>query len=497
MTPEGKPESVDTASAHDILSSNYIKFSGNLDLPLYRTDSKWDSPQSLPTVATYIPLEFLSVKKGHFHSGRKGQLLLHRSIIRARIKEFPIEFLKDILKRVATSISNEIKETQKSGHLYDYYGIKETRGESIGIYVDKKTGQITLQLITHKLKRLEAYRKLLIDLNIKQVDWTFEVYVRYHYIYESRIAQILNALRKQYGKSQRWEIHNHSGRDIHYLVRVRGIDHQGAEIHVKSYRSKHYSRYSPNHPEHHPKLEQETRLKNISPQFISVETITQYSIIINTVIRAARIKTIIIGDYEKQCDTIEATVYSEKMRKTLRAVNKRIKANNLLEQDIKDIRIAVAKLLVDKRMRQVDIARALGYSYRHIKRIVEELVDKGIIKRVKRGQYEWADKKNLTQEEHKVIHKYYDTLEQLLNDIKNIKHFMILQLKPQLVITYKEEVKYTVITNIYVDNDYTIIKTKDKRILGYKISPTKLQELILEPRRWSLSNLSAMLVNFY
>jgi len=421
-------------------------------------------------------------------------------VISAQIPEnstITIEFIKELLKNLANQLFNNYKEKQSTGPKYDYYGFKETRGETIGFYVDKKTGQITLQLVTHKLKRLEAYKKLLIDLNIEQVDWTFEVYVRYHFIHETRVTQILNALRKQYGKSHRNDVHNEKGRDVHFLFRAKGVEYQGAEINVKSYRSKHYSRYSPQHPEYHPKLEEEVRLKNISPQFISVETITQYTIVINTVIRASNIRPI-IGDYEKQSDPIEATAYSEKMRKTLRAVNKRIKANSLLEQDIKDIRIAVAKLLVDKRMRQVDIARALGYSYRHIKRIVEELVDKGIIKRVKRGQYEWADKKNLTQEEHKVIHKYYDTLEQLLNDIKNIKHFMILQLKPQLVITYKEEeVKYTVITNIYVDNDYTIIKTKDKRILGYKISPTKLQELILEPRRWSLSNLSAMLVNFY
>jgi len=465
-------------------SSNVVLQSTTLDSPLYRTHTKWDSPHPIPTVATYIPLEFLNGKKGHSHRERKGHsLFLHKNIIRSRIKEneFTIEFLKDILKRVAANIYNEIKkETQTTGDKYDYYGIKETRGETIGIYIGKKTRQITLQFVTHKLKRLEAYRNLLIDLNIEQVDWTFEIYTRYHHIHETRVTQILNALRKQYGKSQRWEIHNQRGKDVHYLLRVKGIDLNGAEIHIKTYRSKHYNKYSPNHPEHHPKLEQETRLKNISPTFITPETITQYSIILTTVIKATKIKPI-IGDYEKQSDSIEAAAYSEKMRRTLRAVNKRIKANSLLEQDIEDIRIAVAKLLVDKKMKQTEIAKALGYSYRHIKRIVEELVDKGIIKRVKRGYYEWVNKKEVIQEEEtKIAHKHYDTLEQFLEDLKSIKQPKILQLKPQLVITYKEEeVEYKIITNIYVDNHYTMIKTKDKRVLGYKISPIKLQELIL------------------
>jgi len=400
-------------------------------------------------------------------------------VIRAKLQKFTIEFLKDILKRVATSIYNEIKEeTQKSGHLYDYYGIKETRGESIGIYIDKKTGQITIQLVTHKLKRLEAYRRLLIDLNVEKVDWIFEVYTRYHAYYETRVTQILNALRKQYGKSQRWEIHNSKGRDIHYLLRVRGVDLNGAEIHIKSYRSKHYSRYSHKHPEYHPKLEQETRLKNISPQLITIETITQYTIILTTVIKASNIRPI-IGDYEKQCDTIEAKAYSEKMKRTLRAVNKRIKANTLLEQDIHDIRLAVAKLLVDKKMKQTEIAKMLGYSYRHIQRIIADLLDKEIIKKIKRGQYQWANKKEIIQEEHKIIHKHYNTLQQLLEDLKTIKQPTILQLKPQLVIQYREEeVTYTIITNIHVDNNYVMIKTIDKRVLAYKINPTKLKELL-------------------
>ena len=196
-------------------------------------------------------------------------------------------------------------------------------------------------------------------------------------------------------------------------------------------------------------------------------------------IRASNIRPI-IGDYEKQCDFIEATTYSEKMKRTLRAVSSRLKANTLLEQDISDVRLAVAKLLVDRKLPQKEIAKALGYSYRRIKQIVEELVDKGIIKRVKRGQYEWADKKNLTQKETKIVHKHYDTLEQLLEDLKKIKNYKIAQLTPQLVITYREEeTEYTIVTNIYIDKDYITIKTKDKRILGCRLSPTKLRELIL------------------
>jgi uncharacterized membrane protein len=125
------------------------------------------------------------------------------------------------------------------------------------------------------------------------------------------------------------------------------------------------------------------------PITINIESvIREYATLLCTILYTINPR-IILGEYEiKKTETIEISSLDKTLQKYITGITKRIKAEIILEEQYPDKRIAIAKHLVEKKMRPSEIAKILGYSERHILRINEELVDTGIIKRVKRGVYE-------------------------------------------------------------------------------------------------------------
>ena len=385
-------------------------------------------------------------------------LVIHRMEIIAHLETIDLS----IIEQYAKTIFTETKITEKSGKIYNVIVYKEQEGETIAIYKYNNTGKTKIHMITHKTTRLEQYKKILDNIGVNRVHkFTAEVYVRYHEKDERKVEEILEALLRQYGKRRRKEEHMKSGKKLLYLDRVMDIEYRGLKCSIKSYRHRHYSRYSQENPEYHPKLELSLTIENAELTKISIETIKTAALLLNTLIKTLKLKPL-YSEYDTQQETIQVLGIDHEIARILRGVKKRVKAIQILGKEYHDIRTAIAELLVEKKLRPVQIARLLDYKTRAvIYRIIEELIESGVIRRVKRGKYEWANKKAPLEKPEIIRHYYVKTiqeLQELINTIQRNHKLINIEHNGNIVINYEtEHEKIRLITNVIQYTTHTEI----------------------------------------
>jgi hypothetical protein len=323
------------------------------------------------------------------------------------------------------------------------------------------------------------FKRLLEFMKIEKVyKFYFELYVRYHEKDERRVEQALEALLRQYGKRQKIENHMKSGKKIAYMNRVMDIEYRTYNVSIKTYRHKHYSRYSPEHPEYHPKLELSAYKENAELTSISIETIKTIAILLNTLIKTLRLKAL-YSEYDLQQETVEVHGVDTEIARILKGVKKRVKAIQILGKEHHDIRIAIAELLVEKKLKPAQIARLLEYKTRSVVyRIINELIESGVIKRVGRGKYEWANRKAQLEKIEVVRHIHVRTLQELVIKVKELKQQykeVRIETPGNIVINYEtEHEKIRLITNVIISKDVELIDPVTRRRIHYNISPHEL-----------------------
>jgi len=442
-----------------------------------------------PTLAPYMGLE-LHNRKNVSNSREKlsqkrdkplspGSLVIHRIEIIAHLETIDLS----IIEQYAKTIFTETKTTEKSGKIYNVIVYKEQEGETIAIYKYNNTGKTKIHMITHKTTRLEQYKKILEYLGINEVHkFNAEVYVRYHEKDERKVEETLEALLRQYGKRRKIESHMYRGRKINYLDRVMDIEYRGLKCSIKSYRHRHYSRYSRENPEYHPKLELTITL-NTDLNKINIETIKQGATLLYTLIKTLKLRTL-YSEYDLQQETIKVHGIDHEIARILRGVKRRVKTIQILEKEYHDIRLAIAELLVEKKLRPVQIARLLGYKTRAvIYRIIGELIELEVVKRASRGKYTWAKRKAELPKSQIIKHHYVRSVQELIELVREIKtqHKLInIETGGNIVINYETETeRIKLITNIVSSNNYIeLTEPITRKKLAAKITKTQLLQLL-------------------
>jgi transposase len=187
---------------------------------------------------------------------------------------------------------------------------------------------------------------------------------------------------------------------------------------------------------------------------------------------------VILGEYEiNETETIEVCSLDRAIQKHVRGILKRIKAETILEEQYPDKRIAIAKLLVEKKMKPGEVAKLLGYSRRWITQIIGELVESGVIKRVGKGKYEWANKK-AKLEKKQIVESRQMTLQQLIEFTRERKARLVHD-KGTLVVEYEDShtTRRVIISNIVVEED-RVVEQIAGRTRIYHITRRQLRELI-------------------
>jgi predicted transcriptional regulator len=412
----------------------------------------------------------------HLTFRRYRRLHIHR--LDALIEVSNID--KDTVVRDLLKLLNydNVKEKTTTGEAFTTRVYREKRGESITISLNHKTNTYTVRITTHRLQRLKdfidyTYTVLRID-KIRAL--MIETYIRYLERYELKIAKSLESLDLELGKSLRQHLIPSRGKHDYYLSRAK-LEYRGATVVLKTYRHKTYRQHKPTHPEYHPKLEQLTILKD-TPITINIETtIREYSTLLYTILHTINPR-IILGEYElNETETIEVSSLDKTIQKYIRGITKRIKAEVILEEQVRDKRIAIAKLLVEKKMRPSEIAKILGYTPRMIYHIINQLIDQGIIKRVKRGVYEWNNKRAKPEKQH-ITETRQMTLQQLIEYIKE-NNARLVHDRGTAVIEVEDEytTRRIIINNIIIEED-RVVEHRAGKPLIYRIPRNRLRRLI-------------------
>jgi predicted transcriptional regulator len=383
--------------------------------------------------------------------------------------------VKDLLKLLNYETP---KEKHTTGKAFTTWVYREKRGESITISLNHKTNTYTVRITTHRLQRLKdfidyTYTVLRID---KVRALMIETYIRYLERHELRVSKIIEALDIELGKGLKQHLIPNRGKHDYYLSRAK-LEYRGAIVVLKTYRHATYRQYKPTHPEYHPKLEQLTILKN-QPTTLNIESvIREYATLLYTILYTVNPR-IVIGDYElNETETIEVYEIDKTIQRYIRGITKRIKAEVILEEQYPDKRLAIAKLLVEKKMRITEIVKLMGYSKRHVYRVIKELIDTGIIKRVKRGVYEWTNKKPKL-EKQRIVESRPMRLQQAIQFIRENKAHIVND-KGTLAIEYEDEytTRRIIISNIIIDEN-CITEQWAGRTIIYRIPRYKLLQLI-------------------
>jgi predicted transcriptional regulator len=368
------------------------------------------------------------------------------------------------------------KEKYTSGEAFTTWIYREKRGETITISLNHKTNTYTVRITTHRLQRLKDF----IDYasTVLRIDkirtLMIETYVRYLERHELKIAKSIEALDVELGKGIKQHLIPSKGKHDYYLSRAK-LEYKGSTVVLKTYRHATYRQHKPTHPEYHPKVEQLTILKE-TPITINIEdTIRHYATLLYTILYTINPR-IILGDYElNETETIEVYAVDKQIEKYIRGITKRIKAEVILEEQYPDKRLAIAKLLVEKKMRPIDIARLLGYTPRMIRYIIKELIDAGIIKRTGKGKYEWNNKK-AKLEKKQIVESRQMTLQQLIEFTRETKARVIQdKYTPVLEVEDEYTIRRIIISNITIEED-RIVEQIAGRTRIYKIPREKLLE---------------------
>ena len=135
------------------------------------------------------------------------------------------------------------------------------------------------------------------------------------------------------------------------------------------------------------------------------------------------------------------------------------------------------RILVEKKMRPIEIARLLGYSKMHIYRIIQELLDNGVIKRVKRGKYKWNNKR-AKPEKKLIVESRQMTPQQLIEFAKETR-VRVVHDKGTLVVEYEDEytIRQVIVSSLLIEEDRVV-----ERIAGrtriYPIPRNRLRQII-------------------
>ena len=370
------------------------------------------------------------------------------------------------------------KERHTTGKAFTTWVYREKRGESITISLNHKTNTYTVRITTHRLSRLKQF--LDYTYTVLRADkiraLMIETYVRYLERHELRVSKVIEALDVELGKGLKQHLIPNKGKHDYYLSRAK-LEYKGSTAVLKTYRYRNYRQHKPLEAEYHPKLEQLTILKEIPIHIDLEKTIKEYSTLLYTILYTVNPR-IILGEYELiETETIEVSSLDRTIQRYIRGIIKRIKAETILEEQYPDKRIAIARLLVEKKMRPSEIAKILGYSKRHILRIIEELIDTGIIKRAKRGVYEWANKK-AKLEKKQIVESRQMTLQQLIEFTRERKARLVHD-KGTLVVEYEDEYtkRRVIIGNIVVEED-RVLEQFAGRTRVYSIPRNRLRQLL-------------------
>ena len=389
---------------------------------------------------------------------------------------------KDTVARDILKLLNYETHTEKTttGEAFTTWVYREKRGETITISLNHKTGTYTVRITTHRLSRLKQF--LDYTYTVLRADkiraLMIETYVRYLERYELKVAKSIEALDVELGKGLRQHLIPSKGKHDYYLSRAK-IEYRGATVVLKTYRYRNYRQHKPTDPEYHPKLEQLTILKDLRIPIELDKTIKEYSTLLHTILYTVNPR-IVLGEYEiNETETIEVCSLDKTIQKYIRGIVKRIKAETILEEQYPDKRIAIAKLLVEKKMRPSEIAKTLGYSRIHVHRIIEELIDAGIIRRVKRGVYEWANK-NTKLEKKQIVESRQMTLQQLIEFAKERKARVVHD-HGTLVLEYEDDytIRRVIVSSIIVEED-RVVEILSARKTIYRIPRNRLRQLIVE-----------------
>jgi predicted transcriptional regulator len=383
--------------------------------------------------------------------------------------------VKDLLKLLNYE---NVKEKHTSGEAFTTWIYREKRGESITISLNHKTNTYTVRITTHRLQRLKDFIDYAsIVLRIDKIRaLMIETYVRYLERHELKIAKTLEALDVELGKGIKQHLIPSKGKHDYYLSRAK-IEYRGATVVLKTYRHATYRQHKPTHPEYHPKLEQLTILKN-QPTTLNIESvIREYATLLYTILYTVNPR-IVIGDYElNETETIEVYEIDKTIQRYIRGITKRIKAEVILEEQYPDKRLAIAKLLVEKKMRITEIAKLMGYSRQYVTRIIEELVESGLIKRVGKGKYEWGNRR-AKPEKKQLVESRQMALQQAIQYIKETKANIVND-KGTLAIEVEDEytIRRIIIGSITIEEDQ-IIEQLAGRTRIYTIPRNRLRQLI-------------------
>jgi hypothetical protein len=119
----------------------------------------------------------------------------------------------------------------------------------------------------------------------------------------------------------------------------------------------------------------------------------------------------------------------------------------------------------------------MGYSRQYVTRIIEELVESGLIKRVGKGKYEW-DNKKAKLEKKQLVESRQMTLQQAIQFIRENKAHIV-NSRGTLAVEYEDEytIRRVIISNIIIEED-RIIEKLARRKLIYTIPRNRLRQLI-------------------
>jgi biotin operon repressor len=392
-----------------------------------------------------------------FRSNQK----LHTHRLDATVKLETLDVERTIKELTQLLDYREYMTRETDGKKFRTTVIKERRGETITISYEKKEKKYVIHITTHDLTRLEKFRGYVNRvLQMETYTLELEAYIRYHEKDELKTALAILSIAKEIGKRVKIDIRPHRGRYVYYLLRA-NLQYKGARVVLKTYRHESFGSRKPTDPEFHPKIEQLTVLKNASTLTQTSELLKEYTTLIYTVAYTLNLKTI-EGEYERQHTTTFETQIDPQIQRMLRGIKSKIKAETLLEHQYTDKRMAIARLL-DKGLRPVDIARLLGYSRQYVTRIIKQLLEEGVIIRVKRGVYK-LNPKYKPKEERQVIEHHGD-IKDLLELVKENKESIVEYcVDGTPYIDIKEE---HVITR-YIFSRLSVGETETQLLAGYR-----------------------------
>ena len=361
---------------------------------------------------------------------------------------------------------------------YKHTTYREKRGESINhrYYFAKKKDFI--KLITHKTWRVKEFLKYMKTLGVSEATIKIELYVRYSEYYETKIVNALNALCLEFGDKCLEHKKPFRGK-FHYFWAWVKIEYQGIPYTLKSYRHLYYRDYKPTHPEYHPKVEASVSLKKIPIISLNIDTvIKKHGVLLNTLLHVVNPR-VILGEYElKETETTQVMTIDRDLARIIRGITRRLRLESLIEIQFGNKEEAIAYLLVERGMTPGQIAKMGLYSKSMIYKIIDKLINNGVIVRVSRGKYKWNNRKAVSVSKKLLVVSRPMTLQQFVEFMKETKARLV-QNKHTPVLEYEDDyiIRRVIVSSLLIEDDRVV-----EQIMGrtrvYPIPCNMLRQLI-------------------